>query len=99
MKVDIENYMGGAFCYSYKSNGEDVVIRVEITDECEFQIDGKLIGLNEDDFKDCENIEDCTLLIAKQVINDNDSTVLATFISDSGLPLTEVDFEKTLNNK
>lgn len=99
-RFDITEYLGGTFLYSYESNGNDVVLFVEVVDvdnNCEFHIDGKSIGLTEDDFKECKDIEDCTLVIGKHVIKDNDSEVLTSFIDYFGRTLTEEIYQKTLN--
>ena len=100
-KVDFYSYEDGKFVYTYKSNGKDVQIEVNIVDggdDIEFHVGGKSIGLNTDvDFIGCEDLEDCCLVIAKRVVKDNDSEVKTTFFNDEGETLTEVSYDKTLN--
>ena len=98
-KIDFANYEDWRFLYSYESNGQDVVLVVTVVDgedDIEFHLNGQSIGLVPDDFIGCEDIDDCSLLIAKHLIKDNDGEVLTTFVDQSKETLTGVFFEKVL---
>ena len=73
-KIDFTNYEDWRFLYSYESNGQDVVLVVTVVDgedDIEFHLNGQSIGLVPDDFIGCEDIDDCSFLIAKHLIKSN----------------------------
>ena len=70
-KINFANYENWRFVYGYESNGQDVYLDVKIVcgdDGIEFHLNGKSIGLTIDDFIGCEDIDDCSLVIAKHLI-------------------------------
>ena len=98
-RIDFYKYEDSKFLFSYESNGEDVVLEVNVIDGedgIEFQLNGQSIGLTPDDFIGCEDIDDCTLVIAKHIIKDNDGEVLTTFANSYNTTLTGVIYNKRL---
>ena len=98
-RIDFYNYEDSKFLFSYESNGEDVVLEVNVVDGedgFEFQLNGQSIGLTPEDFVGCEDIDDCTLVIAKHIIKDNDGEVLTTFANSYNTTLTGVIYTKRL---
>ena len=98
-RIDFYNYEDSKFLFSYESNGEDVVLEVNVVDGedgIEFQLNGQSIGLTPEDFIGCEDIDDCTLVIAKHIIKDNDGEVLTTFANSYNTTLTGVIYTKRL---
>ena len=98
-RIDFYDYEDSKFLFSYESNGEDVVLEVNVIDGedgFEFQLDGQSIGLTPEDFVGCEDIDDCTLVIAKHIIKDNDGEVLTTFANSYNTTLTGVIYNKRL---
>ena len=82
-KVYFGDWSEGKFIYEYQSNGNDIEVIVDIVDEKdgdEFTVNGKSIGLGSDDFRGCEDIDDCCIVIGKHLIKDNDSNVKVTII-------------------
>ncbi|MBO5707525.1 MAG: zinc ribbon domain-containing protein [Bacteroidaceae bacterium] len=85
--VDWENFEGCGFTYTYESDGEDR--EVEVTYELGEDADGEEmycwcsedgpIDICDDDFRGCEDINDCGVVIAKRVIHDNDGEVKMSF--------------------
>ena len=70
-KINLANYEDWVFVYGYESNGKDVYLMVTLVngdDEIEFYLNGNPIGLTTDDFNDCQDIDDCSLVIAKHLI-------------------------------
>lgn len=99
-KICISNYEDWRFVYSYESKGKDVVLEVKIVwgeEDIEFHLNGKSIGLTLQDFVNCEDVDDCGLVIAKHLIKDNDGEVLTSFVDESGSTLTEIFYEKRLS--
>ena len=85
--VDWEDFEGCGFTYTYESDGEER--EVEVTYEncedadgeetyCWCSEDGP-IDIYDDDFRGCEDINDCGVVIAKRVIHDNDGEVKMSF--------------------
>ena len=98
-RIDFYNYEDSKFLFSYESNGEDVTLEVNVIDGedgFEFQLNGQSIGLTPEDFVGCEDIDDCTLVIAKHIIRDNDGEVLTTFANSYNTTLTGVIYNKRL---
>lgn len=98
-RIDFYNYEDSKFLFSYESNGEDVTLEVNVIDgedDIEFQLNGQSIGLTPEDFVGCEDIDDCTLVIAKHIIRDNDGEVLTTFANSYNTTLTGVIYNKRL---
>ena len=98
-RIDFYNYEDSKFLFSYESNGEDVTLEVNVIDGedgFEFQLNGQSIGLTPEDFVGCEDIDDCTLVIAKHIIKDNDGEVLTTFANSYNTTLTGVIYNKRL---
>ena len=93
---DLEYYSGGRFQYQYQSQGKDVMVNVVI-DGLNLLVDGQDIGLDEDDFIGCEDIDDCTLVIGRRVIKNNDGEVLTRFLEGDNRTLTYVNYVKRLN--
>lgn len=99
-KINFANHEGWRFIYGYESDGKDVYLDVIVVDEedgIEFHLNGKSVGLATDDFKGCEDIDDCGLVIAKHLIKDNDGVVLATFVNRYYQTLTSIFYEKKLS--
>ena len=98
-RIDFYDYEDSKFLFSYESNGEDVTLEVNVIDGedgFEFQLNGQSIGLTPEDFVGCEDIDDCTLVIAKHIIKDNDGEVLTTFANSYNTTLTGVIYDKRL---
>ena len=98
-RIDFYKYEDSKFLFSYESNGEDVTLEVNVVDGedgFEFQLNGQSIGLTPEDFVGCEDIDDCTLVIAKHIIKDNDGEVLTTFANSYNTTLTGVIYNKRL---
>ena len=98
-RIDFYKYEDSKFLFSYESNGEDVVLEVNVIDGedgIEFQLNGQSIGLTPEDFIGCEDIDDCTLVIAKHIIKDNDGEVLTAFANSYNTTLTGVIYTKRL---
>lgn len=98
-RIDFYKYEDSKFLFSYESNGEDVTLEVNVIDgedDIEFQLNGQSIGLTPEDFVGCEDIDDCTLVIAKHIIRDNDGEVLTTFANSYNTTLTGVIYNKRL---
>lgn len=99
-KINLANYEDWVFVYGYESNGKDVYLMVTLVDGddgIEFYLNGNPIGLATDDFKDCQDIDDCSLVIAKHLIKDNDGEVLTTFVNHHCHTLTGIYYEKQLS--
>ena len=99
-KINLANYEDWRFVYGYESNGKDVYLMVTLVDDddgIEFYLNGNPIGLTTDDFKDCQDIDDCSLAIAKHLIKDNDGEVLTTFVNHHCHTLTGIYYEKKLS--
>ena len=99
-KINFANYENWRFVYGYESNGQDVYLDVKIVygdDGIEFQLNGNPIGLAIDDFVNCEDIDDCSLVIAKYLIKNNDGVVLTTFVNPYCRTLTGKYYEKQLS--
>ncbi len=99
-KICISNYEDWRFVYSYESKGKDVVLDVKVVwgeEDIEFHLNGKSIGLTLQDFVNCEDVDDCGLLIAQHIIKDNDGEVLTSFVDETGSTLTEIFYEKRLS--
>ena len=85
-KVYFGDWSEGKFIYEYQSNGKYIEVIVDIVDEKdgdEFTVNGKSIGLGFDDFRGCEDIDDCCIVIGKHLIRNNDSNVKVTIIPPS----------------
>ena len=98
-RIDFYDYEDSKFLFSYESKGEDVVLEVKIVDGedgLEFQLNGQSIGLTTEDFIGCEDIDDCTLVVAKHLIKDNDGEVLTAFANSYNTTLTGVIYTKRL---
>ena len=98
-RIDFYKYEDSKFLFSYESNGEDVVLEVNVIDGedgIEFQLNSQSIGLTPEDFIGCEDIDDCTLVIAKHIIKDNDGEVLTAFANSYNTTLTGVIYTKRL---
>ena len=100
-RINFYNYWDSMFLFSYKSNGEDVTLEVDVVenedeDDIEFHLNDESIGLTPADFVECEDIDDCTLVIAKHIIKDNDGEVLTVFINGYDTTLTGVNYRKRL---
>ena len=85
--VDWENFEGCGFTYTYESDGEEreVLVTYELSEDadgeeayCWCSEDGP-IDICDDDFRGCEDINDCGVVIAKRVIHDNDGEVKMSF--------------------
>lgn len=85
--VDWENFEGCGFTYTYESDGEEreVLVTYELGEDadgeemyCWCSEDGP-IDICDDDFRGCEDINDCGVVIAKRVIHDNDGEVKMSF--------------------
>ena len=99
-KINLANYEDWRFVYGYESNGQDVYLDVKVVygdDGIEFQLNGNPIGLAIDDFVNCEDIDDCSLVIAKHLIKNNDGVVLTTFVNPYCRTLTGKYYEKQLS--
>ena len=99
-KINLANYEDWVFVYGYESNSKDVYLMVTLVDGddgIEFYLNGNPIGLTTDDFKDCQDIDDCSLIIAKHLIKDNDGVVLTTFVNHHCHTLTDIYYEKKLS--
>lgn len=94
--IDLSLFNGGHFQYEYQSRGKDVTIDVLVHEE-EFLIDGQSIGLKEDDFIGCEDIDDCSLVIGRHIIRDNDGEILTRYIDEDGNTLTGHSYMKRMN--
>ena len=95
-KFYLSNYTDGCFQYQYQSHGKEVMVNV-IVEYRDLMIDDKSIGLTEDDLLECEDIDDCTLAIARHIIKDNDGEVLTRFIDEYGDTLTRIGYVKRMN--
>ena len=98
-RIDFYDYEDSKFLFSYESNGKDVVLEVNVIDGedgIELQLNGQSIGLTPEDFVGCEDIDDCTLVIAKHLIKDNDGEVLTSFANRYNTTLTGVIYTKRL---
>ena len=98
-RIDFYDYEDSKFLFSYESKGEDVVLEVKIVDGedgLEFQLNGQSIGLTTEDFIGCEDIDDCTLVVAKHLVKDNDGEVLTAFANSYNTTLTGVIYTKRL---
>lgn len=85
-KVYFGDWVDSEFIYEYKSNGNNVKLVVDIVDvngDGGFTVNGKSIGLEYDDFRGCEDIDDCGIVLGKHLIQDNDSEVMMTVIPSS----------------
>ena len=95
--VDICEYEGWNFNYTYEAGGRqksiDVLIMCE--DDGLLFLDDMPLPLNEYDFKHCQDIHDCGVLIAKHAIKDNDGEVQMSFRFEDET-LTGVDYSITL---
>lgn len=99
-KINFANYEDWRFVYGYESNGQDVFLDVTVVngeDDIEFHLNGKSIGLTPQDFVNCDDIDDCSLIIAKHLIKDNDGVVLTTFVNPYCRSLTGIHYEKQLS--
>ena len=99
-KINFANYEDWRFVYGYESNGQDVYLDVKIVwgeNDIQFHLNGKSIGLTSQDFVNCEDIDDCGLVIAKHLIKDNDGVVLTTFVNPYCRTLTGIYYEKQLS--
>ena len=99
-KINFANYEDWVFVYGYESNGQDVFLDVTVVngeDDIEFHLNGKSIGLTPQDFVNCDDIDDCSLNIAKHLIKDNDGEVLTTFVNHHCHTLTGIYYEKKLS--
>ena len=70
-KVYFDNYIDSIFRYTYTSGGVEKTIDVTIVEgdeDIEFHVNGIPSSLTIDNFIGCEDIEDCSLVIAKHVI-------------------------------
>lgn len=85
--VDWENFEGCGFTYTYESDGEEreVLVTYDLSEDadgeeayCWCSEDGP-IDICDDDFRGCEDINDCGVVIAKRVIHDNDGEVKMSF--------------------
>lgn len=85
--VDWENFEGCGFTYTYESDGEEreVLVTYELGEDadgeemyCWCSEEGP-IDICDDDFRGCEDINDCGVVIAKRVIHDNDGEVKMSF--------------------
>ena len=100
-RIDFYDYEDSKFLFSYESKGEDVVLKVKIVDGedgIEFHLNDQSIGLTTEDFIGCEDIDDCTLVVAKHLIKDNDGEVLTAFANSYNTTLTGVIYTKRLTN-
>ena len=98
-RIDFYDYEDSKFLFSYESKGEDVVLKVKIVDGedgIEFHLNDQSIGLTPEDFIGCEDIDDCTLVVAKHLIKDNDGEVLTAFANSYNTTLTGVIYTKRL---
>ena len=98
-RIYFYRYEDQKFLFSYESKGEDVVLKVKIVDGedgIEFHLNGQPIGLTTEDFIGCEDIDDCTLVVAKHLIKDNDGQVLTAFANSYNTTLTGVIYTKRL---
>ena len=98
-RIDFYDYEDSKFLFSYESKGEDVVLKVKIVDGedgIEFHLNDQSIGLTTEDFIGCEDIDDCTLVVAKHLIKDNDGEVLTAFANSYNTTLTGVIYTKRL---
>ena len=95
--IDFSDYEGWSFNYSYESGGMSKSINVLIMceDDGLLFLDDMPLPLNEYDFKHCQDIHDCGVLIAKHAIKDNDGEVQMSFRYDDET-LTGVDYSITL---
>ena len=98
-RIDFYDYEDSKFLFSYESKGEEVVLKVKIVDGedgIEFHLNDQSIGLTTEDFIGCEDIDDCTLVVAKHLIKDNDGEVLTAFANSYNTTLTGVIYTKRL---
>lgn len=98
-RIDFYDYEDSKFLFSYESKGEDVVLKVIIVDGedgIEFHLNDQSIGLTTEDFIGCEDIDDCTLVVAKRLIKDNDGEVLTAFANSYNTTLTGLIYTKML---
>ena len=95
--IDFCDYEGWCFNYTYESGGMSQSINVFIMceDDGLFFLYDMPLSLSEDDFKHCQDIHDCGVVIAKHVIKDNDGEVMMNFNCD-GDTLTNVGYNITL---
>ena len=100
-KIDWWRFWGWMFVFDYESNGENNELNVDICSRndgsTEFHLDGKSIGLIEGDFAGCIDFGDCSSIIAKRIIKDNDGEVSVKFVDENEETLTGIPFEMKLN--
>lgn len=103
--VDFEDFLDCHFRYRYMSGGEETVVEVvyeynEDEDDAFWCIDGEITGIDNGDFRGCEDIHDCGVVIAKKIIDDNDGEVMMSFGSGSETftdVAYEIELDKNLN--
>lgn len=99
-EFDLLSYTGGCFQYQYQSNGKDVMVNFvvdEVDGDVCISVDGQSIGLTYEDFDKCEDIDDCSLIIARHYIKDNDGDVLTQFVDYRGYTPTGIEHLKRMN--
>ena len=94
--IFLSEYTDRCFQYQYQSQGKEVKVNV-IVEGFDLTIDGKSIGLTEVDFYNCDDIDDCTIVIARHIIKDNDGEVLTRFVDEYGQTLTHIPYVKRMD--
>ena len=98
---DFNIYEGYAFIYRYTSGGEEIEREVVVAcaNDGTFYMDDEGFDLKQDSFSGLIDIDDCGIVIAKHIIDDNDGEVRMTLIKDGDneSTLTEVPYEVRLD--
>lgn len=98
---------GGNFQYQYQSHGKMVFVNVHV-DGYDLRVKKGYIddvpmvneqsfSITDDDLSGCEDIDDCTLVIGRYVIKDNDGEVETRFLDNNWRYPTGVEYVKRLN--
>ena len=99
--VDFEKFEDWEFVYRYESDGEEVEKRVQIQyngDDEFLYSGGQLLPLTIEDFAGCIDVDDCGVVIAKRIIDDNDNEVrMSFFFDDEENTLTGIPYWLTLD--
>lgn len=86
-KVYFYDYIGYKYIYQYLSNGvkRSVIVKV-VEDEDNnphLEVNGEYLLLPEDSFKECNDVDDCGVVIGRSVIKDHDGEVRMSFVDES----------------
>lgn len=82
-KINFIYYTDYEYIYKYKSNGIEnqlVVNIVENDNGVDLELNGKIVYLPKDSLKECNDTDDCGIVIGKHLIKDNDDEIHMSFV-------------------